>query len=203
MEPSNTPTPRQQKSIIQIVVLILGLVIIAGLIGWKLGQSNDKQTATTPTASNSTATSSTTPASNSDVKSLVSYSLPDGWKEGTCPDSQGKLYIVPNGASLACGNNPSAPVKMYVDANNTTDCQQLQNTPNVRKHICKSVFINGHKSLQSSTEYPKSATYPEDTTISDYFIDTGKGVVAVEYTYTSSNNYQIGFDQLANSVKPK
>jgi hypothetical protein len=193
--------PRQQKKVIQVVVLILGLVIIAGLIGWKLGRSDDKQTANQqPTNS---ATSSTTPASNSDVKSLVSYSLPDGWKEGTCPDAAGKLFIVPNGALLQCSSNPVAPVKMYVDANNTTDCQQLQNVQNVRKHICKSVFINGHKSLQSSTEYPKSATYPEDTTISDYFIDTGKGVIAVEYTYTSSNNYQLGFDQLANSVKPK
>lgn len=203
MEPENNSMPRNQKRGIQVALLILILIVTAGLIGWKLGKSNDNHPATPTTSNPTSASSSTTPASNSDVKSLVSYSLPDGWKEGTCPDNPGKLYIVPNGASLACSSNPAAPVKIYVDANNTTDCQQLQNVQNVKKHICKSVFINGHKSLQSSTEYPKSATYPEDTTISDYFIDTGKGVVAVEYTFTSSNNYQLGFDQLANSIKTK
>ena len=201
MDPSDTPMPRNQKRTIQVAVLVFILILAAGLIGWKLGKSNQHQTAA-PSASNPTATSAT-PAANSDVKSLVSYSLPDGWKEGTCPDNPNKLYIVPNGASLSCGSNPAAPIKLYVDANNTTDCQQLQNVQNVRKHVCKSLFINGHKSLQTSTEYPKSDTYPEDTTISDYFIDTGKGVVAVEYSFTSGSNYQLGFDQLANSVKPK
>lgn len=201
MEPNNSSASHTVRKAIQLTVLILGLVIIAGLIGWKLGHSNDSKHSN-PVSNNTNATS-TTPASNSDVKSLVAYTLPDGWKEGTCPDAGGKLYIVPNGALLQCGSNPASPIKMYVDANNTTDCQQLQNVQNVRKHVCKSLFINGHKSLQSSTEYPKSATYPEDTTISDYYIDTGKGVVAVEYTFTSRNNYQIGFDQLANSVRTK
>ena len=39
--------------------------------------------------------------------------------------------------------------------------------------------------------------------MSDYYINTGKGVVAIEYTYTSANDFQAGFDQLATSVKVK
>jgi hypothetical protein len=65
------------------------------------------------------------------------------------------------------------------------------------------LYVDGHKSLKASTEYPKSSSYSTDTTISDYYINTGKGVVKIEYTYTSSNDYQTGFDQMALGVKVK
>jgi hypothetical protein len=110
---------------------------------------------------------------------------------------------VPNNASLNCSANPSSPIKIYVDRQYITDCQQLNSPQDVRKHVCISLYIDGHKSLKASTEYPKSSTYKTDTTISDYYIDTGKGVVKVEYTYTSNNDYQIGYDQLAMSLKVK
>jgi hypothetical protein len=85
-----------------------------------------------------------------------------------------------------------------VDSQNTTDCAQLKptSTQGVRKHTCISLYISGHKSLKSFTD-------ANGTSAADYFINTGKGVVKVDYAYTSSNDYQAGFDQLATSVKVK
>jgi hypothetical protein len=111
------------------------------------------------------------------------------------------VFVVPGGATLRCDTDLIALVKVFLEPQGATDCQELADVQNVRKHICKSLFIDGHKSLQASTEYSKSATYKVDTTISEYYINTGKGVVRVAYTYTSSNDYQLGFDQLATSIK--
>ncbi len=183
-----------------IVVIVIALG--GGIIGWKLGQSNTK---TSP--ANTGASTSTKPAANgataNDAKTLVGYTLPDGWKEGTCPNNTDRTYIVPDGSSLRCDSNPSAPIKITVDSGNATDCQQLANVQDVKKHICSSLYINGHKTLKASTEYLKSASHPTDITISEYYIDTGKGVVKLEYSYASANDYQTGFDQLANSLRVK
>jgi|GEM_PF-1170251 len=183
---------------LKIILVVLLLVLIAGLIGWRLGHSNKGSDKTSVTNSSS---SSESAASTADVKSLVTYTLPEGWKEATCTSQANTVFIVPSGASLHCDTASIAPIKLSVDSQNTTDCQELSNVHDVRKHICKSLYIGGHKSLQALTEYPKSPTYPADTTISDYYIDTGKGAIRVRYTYTASNDYQIGFDELANSVK--
>lgn len=190
----------QNKKLAAIAVIVIALG--GGIIGWKIGQSNTK---TSP--ANTGTSASTQPAANdasaNDAKSLVSYTLPDGWKEGACPNNTDRTYVIPDGSSLRCDSNPSAPIKISVDPGNTTDCQQLANVQNVKKHICISLYINGHKTLKASTEYLKSSSLPSDITISEYYIDTGKGVVKLEYSYTSANDYQTGFDQLANSVKLK
>jgi hypothetical protein len=175
-------------------LIVLIFIVLAGVIGWQIG----KNSKTTPAHGTATQTSAVTATG---VKSLVSYSLPDGWKEANCPAVPDTIYITPAGTTLNCNADPSAPIKIYVDSQGATDCQQLQAVQNVKKHICSSLYINGHKSLKALTEYPQSSSHSQDTTVSDYYINTGKGVVRVEYTYTASNDYQTGFEQLANSVK--
>ena len=182
------------------LIVIVVAVLAAGLIGWRLGSK--KQVANTPQATTSS-TASSEPAAVGDPRAQISYTLPDGWKEGTCPNAPNKVFIVPAGSSLQCDSSSIAPIRLYIDPQNTKDCQQLNAPQNVKKHICKSLFIDGHKTLQASTEYLKSSSYGTDTTVSDYYIDTGKGVVRLEYAFTSSNDYQNGFDQLANSVHVK
>lgn len=188
---------------IKIILVSIILIVAAGVVGWLVGRSGNSGT------SSSSSTAQTPPASNAiagtDVSSLVRYTLPDAWTENTCSASPSTVYVIPNSTSLDCSANPSAPIKIYVDSQDTTDCQQLMPTNNqgIKKHICISLYISGHKSLKASTEYSSNSSYKTDTTISDYFINTGKGVVAVEYTYTSANDFQVGFDQLATSINVK
>lgn len=182
-------------------LLVLILIIAAGLLGWRLGHSS-KSMSTQPNNMNQPTTINN--ANTAAVKSLVSYTLPDGWGEASCPSVSGAVYVLPNGSSgLDCNANPSSPVKISVDSGNNTDCNQLQSVQDVKKHICISLYINGHKSLKASTEYLPSSSYKQATTINAYYIDTGKGVIKVEYVYNSDNQSQAGFDQLANSIKVK
>lgn len=196
MNPDNS---RKYIHIHKTALLVIVLVIAAGLLGWRLGssktQSNNKPGGSTQTATQNN-------ASTTAVKSLIGYTLPDNWKEGECK-GVGADLIIPNGASADCSASPVAPIELTVDPGNTTDCNQLQGVTGVKKHVCISLYINGHKSLKASTEYPQSSTHTTDTTVSDYFINTGNGVVKVEYVYTSSNDFQMGFDQLATSVNVK
>ena len=186
----------------KLVVLAVTLLVAVGLAGWVLGHSNKSTNNQSGSIAQSTSGGNTNGIA---VKTLVSYTLPDAWSENTCSAVVGTVYVVPNGATLDCTANPSAPIKIYVDPGNTTDCQQLKpaNVQNIRKHICISLYINGHKSLKASTEYNAGSSYKTDTVVSDYFVNTGKGVVAFEYIYTSVNNYQAGFDQLATSAVVK
>lgn len=188
----------------KVIALLLVLVIIAGFVGWRLGSSNDS-TNNGGTNSNTSQFSSSGNAESTDVKNSVSYTLPDEWDEGVCPVSNATIYIIPPATSLNCNAKLSAPIKLYVDPQNTTDCQQLKpaSTQNIKKHICSSLYIDGHKSLKSLTEYNAGSSYKTNTTISDYYINIGKGVVAIEYTYTTANDFQVGFDQLAKSIKVK
>ncbi|MEO8863182.1 MAG: hypothetical protein ABI354_02565 [Candidatus Saccharimonadales bacterium] len=194
----------KNKSRSLIIVAVVVLAIIAGLVGWKLGHSNSDNASTNATSTSPKVPSSPNDsAADSSIDALVSYSLPSGWISSTCTGKSGNVFIVPNSASLDCSANPSAPIKLYVDPQNNTDCQQLGNVQGVKKHVCISLYIDGHKSLKASTTYPKSSTYATETTVSDYYINTGKGVVAVEYTYTSNNSFQLGFDQFVNRIKIK
>lgn len=187
----------------KIIVSILVLVAAAGFAGWLIGRSNNSSN--NGQSSTSTQTASSNIVEGSNVKSLVSYTLPDGWREGTCPTLSSTIYVSPNNTSLDCNANPSAPVKIYVDSQSTTDCQQLQPTDNkgIKKHVCISLYIDGHKSIKALTTYSSGSSYNTDTTMAYYYISTSKGVVAMQYTYTSANDYQIGFDQLATTTKIK
>lgn len=177
--------------------MILLLVILSGFAGWRIGRSDN--------STNNTLTSPTSNIAGKKVKALVNYRLPDAWIEDSCSPSSNTIYVVPRGTSLDCSANPSSPIKIYVDSQNTIDCQQLMPVSNegIRKHVCISLYISGHRSLKASTEYGSGSGYKTDTTVSYYYINTGKGVVAIKYIYTSINDFQAGFDQLATSVKVK
>lgn len=177
---------------------ILVLLFGAGLLGWWYGRSDSspspQQTANTQQTVNNTEVG--------EVSELVTYVLPDGWKQNKCQGS-GAVFVSPNGTTANCNSNPVSPIKISVDPSNNKDCNQLQNVTDVKKHVCISLYINGLKSLKASTEYLASSSFKQVTTINAYYIDTGKGVVKVEYMYTNDDQYQAGFDQLANSINVK
>jgi hypothetical protein len=183
-----------------LIVTVLFLLVGAVLFGLWVGRSVNTNETGQP-ASSQTITSDVADAD--DVTKLVKYTLPDGWKQARC-DGSGSVYVIPNGVSQAeCDANPVSPVKLAIDPGNNTDCNQLQNVSEVKKHICISLYINGKKTLKATTEYLASSSYGQPTTINAYYLDTGKGVVKIEYNFTSDNKYQAGFDELANSIQVK
>ncbi len=193
----DTETPRRNKQL----YIAVSIVILAGLLGWFLGRENNTpnnqqpRDATQPIANNS---------SNAKVKSLVNYTLPDGWQEITCAPTNNTVLILPNGVKdVNCDNNPSSQIKILIDPTNVVDCNQLQNVQNVSKHICISEYINGQKTVKAETKYNSQSAYKKDTTVHAYYIDTGKGVIKVEYVYETNNEFMVGFEQLAKSVQVK
>ncbi len=200
MNPENNNNYLRVK---KITLVVVALVLAAGLFGWWVGRPKDSPTNQQPNTQS--ADTPQTTDSNSSVDSLVSYTLPDGWEVFSCPAAPNAVFVVPAGAdSVDCNANPSSQVKISIDPSNSKDCNQLQNVQNVSKHICISEFINGHKSLKAETVYNKDSSYKKDTAINAYYIDTGKGVVKVEYIHDpSSNEYQTGLEQLAKSMQVK
>lgn len=200
MNPENNHSSVAKGTIIGVVILL----ILAVVAGWYLGRSGDSDTKDQPTATTTQPTEQVS-SEGRDVNSLISYSLPDGWKEATCPSAAGAAYIVPAGSgSVNCNANPSSAVKISVDSSNSKDCNQLQNVQNVSKHVCVSEFINGKKSLKAETIFNKDSSYGEERTVNAYYIDLGSAVVKLEYVHKpDSNEALMGFEQLAKSVKAK
>lgn len=190
----------------KIGLIIVALILLAGLAGWLIGRSGDDSNANqsnTSAPANSAAPVASTNTTSGDVKSLVSYSLPGGWKEDSCP-GKNDVFITPPNTSMNCNTEVQAPIAISSDSSNATDCNQLQNVQNVSKHICISEYINGHKSLKAETVYGKDSPYKKDTAINAYYIDTGKGVVKLLYIHDPSDTqYLSGFEQLAKSIQVK
>lgn len=182
-------------------LLVAFLVIGAGLVGWWLGRS-DSQPSSSPESSTQPAAETEDSDGSTDVKSIVRYSLPDGWKENSCEGSN-NVYITPDGTNANCNTTPIAPIKLSVDSANNKDCNQLQNVSNVKRHVCVSEYISGKKALKASTTHLASSSYGQETTVDAYYIDTGKGVVKVEYIHTTNGELQAAFDELAKSVTVK
>lgn len=196
------PDNRQYIRIKKLTLVVVLLIVLAGVFGWWVGHdsNSDIDTSTPNTQTTGADTNSTNESSSvAEINSLVTYSLPAGWKEYSCPDSNGYIFVGPAGAN--CG--PINLVRISVDTANNTDCNQLQNVENVSKHICISEFINGKKTLKSETIYNAKSSYSANTTVKAYYINTGKGVVKLEYLYNGDNGYQSGFEQLAKSVQTK
>lgn len=178
-----------------VVVVALSLLAIAGLLAlWVNRPSTSEQNNIQSTVNDTT--------SSLEMSELVVYELPLGWQQSSC-EGAGGVFVTPTGMTADCRMNPAAPVRISLDAANTTDCNQLQNVSDVKKHVCVSLYINGLRSLKASTEYLETSSYNKATTINRYYIDTGKGIVKAEYIYSSDNQYQAGFEQLVNTIKVK
>lgn len=186
------------------LILITGLVIVAFGAGYLLslnkGDSTDKITTTTENNINQ---STEDLPKNATLSEIVSYSLPDRWEENSCVGSEAS-FLTPNGTSINCDAKPVSPIKLSKDSGNTTDCNELQNQLEVKKHTCISLFINGTKTLKSSTEFLKSGEYGKAMVVDAYYFDSGSGIVKAEYIHTpEENEYQADFDELVNSLTAK
>lgn len=191
------PTRRSFFTLPKVILLLVVVVLAAGLLGWQLGRDDPPpQPTTTPTPA------ATNDVTDGDVKALISYDLPDGWQEASCP-SQSATYIIPSGANeVDCNADPSAPIKLSVDPGNTKDCNELQNVTNVKKHICASEFINNNRTLNATTEHLASSNQPE-VAIHAYYIDIGSQVIKAEYVYSGTKQYERGFDELVKSIQKR
>lgn len=185
--------------------LLTAILLLSGavLAGWLLGRSdNSKSADTSSNQSQNQSDDTNAPTGKNTVSELVSYTMPDGWETHTCEGSNA-TFVIPSGAMASCAANPVAPVKLSVDTGNHTDCNQLQNQREVKKHTCISLFINGKKTLKSSTEFLASSSYSKETTVDAYYFDSGSGVVLAEYIHSNDTKYHASFDQLVNSFSAK
>jgi hypothetical protein len=175
-----------------ITLLVVLLIFAAGFIGWLL--ASDKN--------DTTQSGETSISSEDEVKSLIDYRLPDGWKDAKCDSIKDTVFVIPAGSDgLDCNDSPSAPIKISIDPGDTKDCNELQNNTNVKKHVCISLYINNHRSLKASTEYLASSPYGRETTLNAYYIDIGGKVIKLENIFNLEDKYGVGFEQLVNSAK--
>jgi hypothetical protein len=186
-----------------LVILVIAGAIILWLI---LGRNNNKP-ATVPSTKN-TPHQVNPQSTNTQLDSLITYKLPQGWTDADCVGKSETILIIANGQHPFCSSDAQNwPIKLTLDTQNTTDCHQITvDNSKVTKHICSSLFINGAKTIKSSTTYNDKSPYGHATKVSDYYIKTGKGVVKLEYVdnqTVNTDDYQAGFDQLAASVKTK
>jgi hypothetical protein len=186
----------RMKKKLYIALIVLIILTAGGIIGWlaRGGGKPDQPKAVTPQASQTQGVGNQ--ADKSSLKSLVGYTLPDGWQEASC-DGRDAVYVLPHEVSLNCSADPSAPISLSSSPQSATDCSQLDSQPNVRQHVCKSLNIDGRKTLQAST------TAADGNTVADYYMDTGKGVVRVEYRYSGTGTYLEQYDQIAKSLVVK
>jgi hypothetical protein len=185
------------------IVLVAVIIIVAAFLAFLSTHKDNKKV---PASNNPVAPSennSTIPK----IDSLMSYILPTDWTKQNCGGSTEVVLIVPAGkVSPNCVALASSwPMKIIMDTLNTTDCNQIKvNNQQVTNHVCSSQLINGSKVFVSGTTFNNKSRYGKDTRVSDYFIDTPKGVVKLEYADDLSSpedDYQAQFDQIANSIK--
>lgn len=186
-----------------LIGIIVTLALMTGLvIGLLINNQDDTNPQSTDTTSD--VTKSNTSDTDTSVESLVSYTLPDGWEKAVCPSTTGSVYLQPNEApKIDCGNTPELRIKLSVIGQNVTECSQIQDVQEVKKHVCISLYINDLRSLRALTEYLPSSEFGRDTTIQTYYIDSGSGIIKAEYLHAGNNQYQSGFDELTGSIRAK
>jgi hypothetical protein len=192
------PDEQSTSNVKYVVYILVGLlVILVAVLLLRLNKSESNTSSTQGVTSQNSAQPAT------QVDSLITYTLPSGWSKTTC-DTSHIVYLMDSpGTNTGCSAKATSPISLAIDAQQTTDCNQLKGYEHITRHVCSSMFIDGHKTLKSSTTYNDESVYHTKTTLNDYYLDTGKGVVKVEYTYTTDNKYQPELEQLMNSIKVK
>jgi len=193
-------TPKKRNNFKWLPVLLGALAGVVVVILFLIHGSNNSKT-TNPTMPTSPVKST--------VESLVSYQLPDGWTKVECGGENDVVLIVPaQRVKPDCATlSDSWPMTLMKDPMKTTDCNQIKvNNQQITNHVCSSQNVNGQKMLVSSTTYNDKSLYGKDTKVSDYYLDTKKGVIKLEYAddqTSTEDDYQAQFDQIANSMQVK
>jgi hypothetical protein len=202
---SNTPLSQGGNTVI-IILLVLILLVVGAMFAWLLFSRNRAEAPATTTPPPAASNAADQPADSADVKSLVSYSLPSGYKETVCPDGDQGVVLSRNGdAAKACDATAPAPgIRIMIDPRSAKDCNDLQNVQAVSKHICKSEFIDGHKTLEAETVYNDQSEFGTETKLKAYYFDAGDSVVKVYYLVSppeAGNDLDAALRQVAQSLK--
>lgn len=182
-----------------IVVMAILLLLLAGTVGWLIGR--DRGSRSQPVQETSSDASGDSQQSSGRVTDLVAFDVPGGWKQAECEGVENVVYFVPSSTSPDCNDVPSSSISLAVDPQERTDCNQLQNVQDVSKHICKSIFIDNHKTLQAQTIYNQDSTVLPGRTVDAYYIDTGNGVVVARYIYSGSGEHGTVFNDLVMGLR--
>jgi len=198
----NESNNKKYVPIILVLVSVLVLILIAFLSGWVFSRNNDN--AEQPTQQQPITNQQETNTINTSVDQLVSYTLPSSWNTRICEGSEDKVYLVQNDTVPDCNVNPAYSLSLSVDSQSRTDCNQLQNVQNVSKHICKTIFIDGLKTLEAETVYNQDSDVLPGKTVRSYYMDTGKGVIIARYIYSGGNGTDgTAFNDIVQSLKLK
>jgi hypothetical protein len=210
MEIMPTPAERRRKKLRAFLMVVILLVIAAAALALIFHKNNKAyNNASTASANKSSTNQTTFPGNRTQIESLISFELPANWTDTDCIGATETVLIIPNqDVRPNCAIDlQNWSVKMVMDTHNTTSCSQIKvDNSQVTNHVCSTVPVNGVRLVKSSTTYNDKSSYGHATKVSDYFIKTKNGVVKLEYidNLTSTNDdYQTGYDQLANSIKVK
>lgn len=198
--------PQRDKSIgrliIGLIIALVVLVFLAGLIGWGIGRNNNESASdiSEPASGNEAAEPQ---SAQSTVDELVTYSVPAGYSKSSCDSQRDEVYIV-NGSDLPdCEAVPEESITLQIDENDNTDCDEIQDVVSVSRHVCRSVFIDGRKTLEASTTYTEVSSYMPERTIDAYYMNTGKGVVLARYIHGVDAPESTAFHDLVYSMRVK
>jgi hypothetical protein len=179
----------------RLLLALAAVLIAAGVAIWVAARPDDVRRFRFPF------NSATNTPDVTKVKSLVSYTVPAGWVEVDCGNGN-LVYLLPSEQSqqgCALSSNPEWLISMSVK-DQYTDCNQIKPTQPHKRHVCRSVFIDGHKTLQTSTEYLENVNEAAKT-VTNYYVNTGKSVVRAQYVYHNDGSHLPAFEETANSIK--
>lgn len=196
--------PRNEKNVWKtttIVCLIVLAVVIALIAGWMIGRDDKQVDNKQSGASNTDTEVADQQTSAGRVTDLVEFDVPGGWKQAECEGAEDVIYFIPSSETPDCSSVPAWSITLAVDPQSRKDCNQLQNVQNVSKHICKSIFIDNHKTLQAQTVYNQDSSVLPNRTVDAYYIDTGKGVVVARYIHDGSADHGTTFNDLVMGLR--